>query len=187
MKKTLLTLAIMLLGFSAAKAEEVFNLPDLYKYTDKVTEEQITNLPGSGSNSINFKTDGITLTSGDISIAFSSGTNTNNGPIYYNTNGTRTLRVYKNNTFTVSSTSEDLTKIEFKNGNSNFTVSNSTANKNTTANVGTLSGTGQNITWEAGAVGVKSVTFTVGSGASTVQLSVITVNPVVKKQRKLPI
>ncbi len=190
MKKTLLTLTL-LLGLSglAKAAESKFELADLWKYTDKVTEQQIKDLPGKAEgdvkNSIDFKEEGITLTSTDksVSINFVIGTNQNNGPIYYNTNGTRTLRVYKNNTFTVTSTS-DLSEIIFSSSNGSFVISDADANKNITASAGAFSGTANEAIWKADAAGVKSVTFTVGSTAKTVQMSSIIVNPEASEPEK---
>ena len=186
MKKFLLSLGLVVgLGTTAtiSATESMFTLADLWKYTNTVTEEQITSLPGQAAgnvkNSIDFKEEGVTLTSTDglVSINFVSGSNKSNGPIYYNTNGTRTLRVYKNNVITITS-AEDLTNITITSPNNSFAIAESTATKNITASEGAFSGTKGEAKWSAGKAGVKTVTFTVGSTASTVQMSSICVNPV---------
>lgn len=181
MKKLLLSLALLLSLSATVKATETtFTLADLWKYTDKVTESQITNLPpkaeGDVKNSIDFKEEGLTITSSPVSITFTAGENPNNGPIYYNTNGNRTLRIYKNNTFTVTST-EDLSEIHFISANGSFAISETTATKNITASTGAFSGTKSEAIWKSSEAGTKTITFTVGSTASTVQLSSIVVNP----------
>lgn len=181
MKKTLLSLAILLgLSGAAKAAEAVFDLADLWKYTDAVTEQQIKELPSSGANSIDFKKTGIELksTDGSVTVKLESGTNTSNGPIYYNTNGTRTLRAYKNNVITFTST-EALKEIVIANNNTNFKANSATTSS------GSISVSGKNTTWKTGTEEVKSVTLTIGASTSTLQFLSFTVNPEPKEIAKV--
>lgn len=100
------------------------------------------------------------VTSGDVSIVFDAGTNTQNSPKYYNT-GTG-VRLYQNNTMTITANGNTITSIE-------LTFAGTSYLGGFTANVGSYQVSGTTGTWTGSST---SVTFT---AASTCRMQVVKV------------
>ncbi|MBQ1724270.1 MAG: hypothetical protein II022_00230, partial [Muribaculaceae bacterium] len=139
MRKLLTFFMLSLLGVIAYASEVTFTFSDMgYDNQEVVTS--------------------VSQAQGSISIAFDKGTN-NNPPTYYSS-GTA-VRCYGDNSFTVSSSSGDISKIE-------FTFGSNDGSNALTPDVGNFTST----TWTGSATAVK---FTVGGTSGNRRLAAIKV------------
>lgn len=160
MKKLLTFFLTALLAFSVGWAD---------------TTEEITMSLQGWSN----QQDVTSVTSGDVSISFDAGTNTQNSPKYYTTG--LGVRLYVNNTMTISAGNNTITSIVIAFSGSSYTgnLSANVGNYNVTSATGRWSGNATSVTFTAGVshARIQTVTVTYGGGSTVETCATPTFSP----------
>jgi len=149
---------------AATQKEFTFNLTQA-KYVAPSGDETVVDVVIADQGYTD-KSNPTTATSGAVTVTFANGTNTQNKPTYYAETAPTGVRVYANNTVTVTAGDKTITKIVFE-GSVN-------ANKNgvkptPTVDTGTID---DNLVWNGEAT---SVTLTAAGTAGNISITKITV------------
>lgn len=111
--------------------------------------------------------DVTSVSSGDVSISFDKGTNSSNGPKYYNTGSG--VRLYAGNTMTITANNNTITDISITfSGSYTGGYVSDVGNYSTSGSTGTWSGSATSVTFTAASTSrMQTVTVTYSSGGST--------------------
>lgn len=110
--------------------------------------------------------DVTSVTKDDVSITFDAGSNTSNSPKYYNTG--LGVRLYVNNTMTITAGNNTITSIELRFSSSGYTgnLSANVGNYNVTNSIGRWTGEATSVTFTAGVSHARLQTVIVTYGSS---------------------
>ena len=112
--------------------------------------------------------DVTSVSSGDVSISFDKGTNSSNGPKYYNTGSG--VRLYVGNTMTITANNNTITDISITFSGNGYTGGyvSDVGNYSTSGSTGTWSGSATSVTFTAASTSrMQTITVTYSSGGST--------------------